>query len=180
MSILTYDANNIPLFVRARPYIKPAGVLLDVGAGVRPQRFVPCRRHVCMEAHDEYCVVLREGGFETIQAEAPAGLLNIGPVDTVAAIDVIEHLSMADGFQLIRVAMLIAQQQVVFFTPLGFMPQDGGGEKDPWGYQGQRWQEHRSGWTPDDFPGWRCVVDEKFHFREGKPFGAFFAIWDRP
>ena len=47
------------------------------------------------------------------------------------------------------------------------------------GYQGQRWQEHRSGWTPDDFPGWRCFVEEHFHKRDGQYFGAFFAIWDR-
>jgi hypothetical protein len=180
-ALLTYNADGVPLYVKAKPFIKRAGVLLDVGAGVRPQRFVECDRHVCMEAHDEYCDVLRANGFETICAAVPAGLVGFDmAIDSVVAIDVIEHLTREDGLAAVAEMVRIARGQVVIFTPLGFLAQDGGVHVDPWGYQGQHWQAHRSGWTPDDFPGWRCFVDEDFHTRErGFKFGAFFAIWDR-
>lgn len=178
--ILTYEADRVPLYPEVKTYLQHADVLLDVGPGVRPQRFVSCRRHVCLEAHGEYCNVLRANGFETIQAEVPAGLADIEiPIDTAVAIDVVEHLTREDGLAMIAEMVRLARQQVLIFTPLGFMPQDGGKDADPWGYQGQRWQVHRSGWTPADFPGWRCFVDEHFHRVGDKYFGAFFAIWDK-
>jgi hypothetical protein len=179
--ILTYDPDHVPLYMSAKPFVRRASVLLDVGAGVRPQRFVECDRHVCLDAHAEYCDVLRENGFEAIEGEAPAALarLDIDRVDTVIALDVIEHLTREDGVALIAEMQRIAQSQAIVFTPLGFMPQDGGEETDAWGYHGQHWQAHRSGWTPDDFPGWRCFVSEDFHHGAGRPFGAFFAIWNR-
>jgi hypothetical protein len=178
--VLTYNANGVPLYVKAKPHIKYADVLLDVGAGIRPQSFVEWRRHVCLEPHGEYCEVLRANGFEVIQGEAPAALMSMDPVDTVACIDVLEHMTRDDGMAAVEQMKRLARGQVVIFTPLGFMPQDGGSDMDPWGYQGQRWQQHRSGWTPDDFPGWRCFVDDDFHTRErGAKYGAFFTIWDR-
>jgi hypothetical protein len=179
--ILTYEPDEIALYLKVRPFLKRANVLLDIGAGVRPQRFVECKRHVCIEAHGEYCDVLRENGYETIQALVPDGLigLDIGNIDTAIAVDVIEHLPKGDGFMLLSEMQRMAKQAVIF-TPLGYMPQDGGKDVDPWGYQGQFWQKHRSGWTPDDFHGWRCFVDEDFHTRErGSKAGAFFAVWDR-
>lgn len=178
-ALLTYAENDIGLYLKAKPYLKRAAVLLDVGPGVRPQRFVKCDRMICLEPHAEYCDILLDAGLETIRGEAPAGLVGLEPVDTVTAIDVIEHLTREAGLWTIAEMKNLAQSQVVIFTPLGFMPQDGGEKTDAWGYQGQHWQEHRSGWTPDDFPGWRCFVDEHFHNRDGQDFGAFFAIWDR-
>lgn len=175
--LLTYDENHVPLYPELQRHLKYADVLLDIGAGVRPQRFVKCDRHVCLEPHAEYCDVLRDNGFEVIQAEAPAGLAVLDPVDSVTCIDVIEHLSRDDGLLLIEEMKRLARGQVLVFTPLGFMPQEGGGARDPWGYQGQHWQEHRSGWTPQDFPGWRTFVDPHFHQRDREYFGAFFALW---
>lgn len=178
-ALLTYDPNAFPLYQKAKPQLKAADVLLDVGAGIRPQKFVPCRRHICLEPHAEYCDILRENGVETINAEAPAGLraLKSASVGTAIAIDVIEHLSRDDGLEMLEEMKRLAFGQVVIFTPLGFQPQDGGAETDAWGYQGQRWQVHRSGWTPEDFPGWSCFVDDQFHKRGSAFDGAFFAIW---
>lgn len=189
MSPLQYDFRRWPLFVQALQHIRPAGVLLDVGAGIRPQQFIACRRHVCVEPHGEYVEILRAAGHEVIQAEAPEGLsgIDVGePIDTVVSVDVIEHLEKAAGCAMVDELMRLATRQVVIFTPLGFMPQHGGYERDPWGLQGQKWQEHRSGWTPADFPGWRCLVEERFHHRaydaenlEPRPCGAFFAILEK-
>ncbi len=45
-------------------------------------------------------------------------------------------------------ARYIATQQVVLYTPYGFVEQT----HDEWGLGGEEWQTHRSGWLPKDFP----------------------------
>jgi hypothetical protein len=60
--------------------------------------------------------------------------------DACVALDVIEHLTKADGLKLMEQMELIAARRVVFFTPNGFLPQ---GHKTP----GDR-QAHLSGWEP--------------------------------
>lgn len=165
------------LFRQAAGWLKPADVLLDVGAGIRPQNLVPCARHICAEPCAEYADALQHAGFEVIRARATEALALTGPVDTIVALDVIEHMERAEGEVFLQAAMQRAAHQVVIFTPLGFMPQHGGDDVDPWGLQGQHWQQHRSGWLPEDFIGWRVIVDPKFHSKHN--FGAFFAIWTR-
>lgn len=177
--ILGNEWRGIPIFERAKPHIRSAGVLLDVGPGVRPQSFVDCEYPICIEPHFEYCAELVRAGFRVLHGTAPRSvrlLAGVGiPVDTVVMLDVIEHMARDDGLEAIRSACDIAREQVIVFTPLGFMPQDGGEEADAWGMQGQHWQRHRSGWTPEDFPGWLHFVDE--HFAPGH--AAFLAIWSR-
>lgn len=166
------------LFRQAAGWVRRVDIVLDVGAGIRPQGLVPCERHVCAEPHGEYADALAAAGYVVIRARATAALGQMGPVDTVVALDVIEHMEREEGEAFLAAAVRKARHQVVVFTPLGFMPQDGtngpSGATDPWGLQGQHWQAHRSGWTPADFPGWRCVVDAHFHKKHRH--GAFFAI----
>jgi hypothetical protein len=180
-TLKTYDPWVWPLFVKARPYIKSVDVLLDVGAGIRPQRFITCRRHVCAEPHGEYADILEANGYSVIRGAAPDVFDRVGkigkPIDTVVIVDVIEHLEKEAGLETLRRAQEIARCQVVNFTPYGFMPQHGGHECDPWGMQGQHWQEHRSGWTEADFPGWHCLIDKNFATHRYP--AAFFAIWNK-
>ena len=150
--------------------LSPAETLLDVGAGIRPQTLIACRRHVCAEPHGPYADVLTAHGYEVIESPAPF-VFDAVEADTVCFFDVIEHMERADGLRSLEKARATARQ-VVVFTPLGFMEQEG----DAWGMGGEFWQKHRSGWTPDDFPDWACLVDGKFHEKRG---GAFVAIWKR-
>lgn len=167
------DANVLPLFREASLLANPCETLLDVGCGIRPQALVPCKRHICLEPHGEYAQALREHGYEVIEDKAPNGLID---VDTIVALDVIEHMERADGEAFVKRALECAKQ-VVIFTPLGFMPQEELGVTDAWGLNGQEWQRHRSGWIPDDFPGWTTIVQQSFHNRHGTSYGAFFAIY---
>lgn len=147
---------------------------LDVGAGIRPQPYKRFPRHVCVEPHDEYAGWLRSQGWEVIQGPAPSILWKAPQVDVAFLLDVVEHMTREDGTSAMEIAKQRARQ-VVVFTPLGFLPQSyAPGEKDAWGYNGAHWQTHRSGWTPDDFPGWDILADSGFHGTRG---GAFFAIW---
>jgi len=63
------------------------------------------------------------------------------------------------------------------------MPQSHPDGIDAWGLHGAAWQEHKSGWMPEDFNGnWELFVAEKYHFIDNKgkafenPFGAIWAI----
>jgi hypothetical protein len=85
-------------------------------------------------------------------------------VDSVVALDLIEHMRRAEGERLLKHLVRVARQQAVVFTPLGFYRHSyRSGETDRWGMKGGRWQTHRSGWTPDDFgPEWHVVDCEDF------------------
>ena len=63
------------------------------------------------------------------------------------------------------------------------MPQQHPDGKDAWGLDGGMWQEHKSGWSPEDFDdSWDIYASKVFHTadHEGKPFdepfGAFVAV----
>jgi hypothetical protein len=104
-------------------------------------------------------------------------------VDTVFLVDVIEHLEKEEGRNLLALTEKIARKQVVVFTPLGFMPQHHEDGKDAWGLNGADWQEHKSGWLPEDFSeDWQFFIAKEFHLIDNllqpleKPYGAFWAI----
>ena len=157
------------LFEQAKKIIKPGGLILDIGAGIRPQKLVKGHTIICVEPFGPYADKLVQMGHTVMRKTAQAALQETGPVDTVVMLDVIEHLEKAEGQIVVDLAQAKAQQ-VIIFTPLGFISQSG----DAWGMGGDEWQEHRSGWEPGEFEGWQILSDPQFH---GKRGGAFFAIW---
>lgn len=170
--------------------VKPARCVMDIGPGIRPQTIIPAPQMlVCVEAHDEYiaCLRTRFAGTNTviIRGQVPECLISLPDkcVDTVTMLDFLEHLDREDGLAALRECERIARQQVIVFTPLGFMPQEETGDEDGWGLHGMHWQKHRSGWTPDDFGDrWDVVVCKDFHTVNGqgerlvKPYGALWAV----
>jgi hypothetical protein len=129
---------------------------------------VRTRRTICVEPFGPYADWLRAREYKVVQARAVEALPTLTDVDTVVALDVIEHMERAEGEMFVKQAVVLAKRQVLIFTPLGFCPQSG----DAWGMGGDYWQEHRSGWTPEDFPGWRIMWLRDFH-----PSGhAFYAL----
>jgi hypothetical protein len=65
------------------------------------------------------------------------------PVDYVVSIDVIEHLPKSQGDEFLRQCFRIARKGVIVVTPNGYVKQ----AADLF----NPWQEHKSGWTIDDF-----------------------------
>ena len=106
-------------------------------------------------------------------------------IDTVVALDFIEHLTKEEGLAFLLEAERIARKQVIIFTPLGYYPQsyETSDEKDRWGMLGGQWQTHHSGWEPTDFPPeWKIIgcrnfhmVDQHFQALE-QPHGCIWAI----
>ncbi len=173
--------------------ILPCNIAVDIGTGIRPHDFINGVICICCEPYAEYVDVLKQqvdDRYDKIYVveqktwgDALECLTGIS-VDTVFLIDVIEHLTKEEGEVLLRQTEAIARQQIVIFTPLGFVAQhtlEGG--KDAWGLNGADWQEHKSGWLPEDFDSsWDIFACKDYHEfsnigeKLDKAFGAFWAI----
>lgn len=174
--------------------LHPAESILDIGCGIRPQRFLTPKVHICWDPYLPYLQKARENTSDAdgrswlfINADWREACERFPPrsVDTVFLLDVIEHVPKHEGRVLLARTLCIARKQVVVFTPLGFMPQHHPDGVDAWGMLGGAFQEHQSGWLPEDFgEGWRVLACSDFHGKGHSgnsmdmDFGAILAIAD--
>jgi hypothetical protein len=187
---VTYASRDLALHLVAGK-VKPVDVVLDLGPGIYPQSFVKARVHICVEAHLPYLEHIKrkhrgEPRYVLINStwDQVIRMLPDKSVDTVFALDFIEHLEKEDGLKMLCEAQRVARRQVVVFTPHGLFPQSYDPSKlDRWGMDGGYWQTHRSGWDLEDFgEHWDFVVcpdclllDENNQPME-KPMGAIWAF----
>jgi protein-L-isoaspartate O-methyltransferase len=171
--------------------VRETETVLDIGCGIAPMNYFRPKMHFMVEPWAEYAdilayryagdksvMLLRTGGLEALK------LLGDNSVDSIFLLDVIEHMEKDMGQQVIAQAERVAREQIIIFTPLGFMPQHvEHGQKDGWGLSGTEMQEHRSGWEPNDFSAeWSFYICNEFHSVDFKgekletTYGAFFAI----
>lgn len=173
-------------------------VVLDIGCGIKPQNYIRPLTHICCEPYGEYISNLQQKIAALESRDRSYVLLNMGwseavryfppkSVDTVFLVDVIEHLEKEDGQKLLAATENIARRQIIVFTPLGFMPQHHDDGKDAWGLSGASWQEHKSGWLPEDFgENWQIRAAKEFHMTDSmgrtleNPYGAMWAIKTNP
>lgn len=127
-------------------------VVMDIGAGLRPMGWYKPWRHICVEPYTPYARLLERAGYYTVNMTAGAALCAQKPgfVQAIYLLDVIEHMTRLEGEAVLQAALDLKPKQIIVATPVGFYPQEG----DAWGLGGEYWQRHRSGWTPEDFPGW--------------------------
>ncbi|CAO4192090.1 methyltransferase domain-containing protein [Methylorubrum extorquens] len=174
---------------RAAELILQVSSVMDIGCGIRPQQFVSPETLICVEPFKDYVDILKDNlkncNVVIVPADAHAALsaMPSRSVDSIFLLDVIEHMTEQAGLAVISECERVARKQIILYTPLGFMPQEVHAlERDAWKLNGGKFQEHLSGWTPDDFSGYHilCCDDlHKFDFR-GRPidpaFGGFYAI----
>lgn len=194
MAVKWTTATNMPDEVK-RLLITPR-TLLDIGCGIMPQQLVRPSVHICCEPYHQYVSNLqqkiknqKDREYVVINASWNQAI-EIFPgnsVDSVFLIDVIEHLEKDIAVQLLNNTEPVARKQIVLFTPIGFMPQHHPDGKDAWGLDGADWQEHKSGWTPDDFDdSWSIVAAKEYHYTDNlgrkleSPYGAMWAIKNKP
>ena len=138
---------------------KKCKTILDVGCG-RGDFAVTFRRHdaaswlIGVELYVPNLRYLKTRGLydDLIAADARYLPLRDCSFDAVLAIEVIEHLSKPEGFNLIQSMLDIAQYEVIVSTPVGFMEvyhrelslsslSEGEAEL----------LDHKSGWVPSEF-----------------------------
>lgn len=193
MNIYWLEKNKLDLVIRQK--IKETEVVLDIGCGIRPQNIHQHLVHICCEPFSQYVEKLLKiikmkkisNKYVVIQCDWASVIKMFPPasVDTIYLIDVIEHLPKNEALKLLKKTEKIARQQIIIFTPLGYLPQKHPDGKDAWGMKGGKMQEHRSGWDPSDFDNsWEIFATEKYHTRDNlghfykKPYGAFYAVKD--
>ena len=125
--------------------------VVDVGAGIRPLRPFPAN-YVRIEPSEVYAAILSQSG-ESVINDVAINALDGMKTNTVLMFDVIEHMEKDEGEKALALAKKAATDQVVVFTPRGFMNQ----ESDAWGLDQDYWQKHRSGWNDADFDGARLL-----------------------
>lgn len=166
---------NDPYDREVHSKITPCSRLIDIGPGIRPFDGFQATTHLCIEPHGEYVDVLSKMGYPVVWAPALTAIPLLLNFEVILFIDVIEHMTKQDGLICLEYAQEFATKQVVVFTPLGFMEQQTGKNGlDAWGMYGGHWQEHKSGWTPDEFSGWDILVGRHYH----GAYDAFTAIWN--
>lgn len=179
-------------FETALNRLAPAEIVLDIGCGIRPQSFLRPLVHICCEPFDQYLERLEETlrgehdrSYLLLKATWSEAVRLFPPksVDTVFLVDVVEHVEKKEAVSLLGQTARIARRQIALFTPLGFYPQDPAGGPDAWGLNGGKWQEHRSGWSPEDFDeSWEVYATREYHTNDPqgnpleKPFGAMWAL----
>lgn len=185
--------NRDEFFAKAIERIQQVDTILDIGCGIVPHNYITPYVYICCEPFHEYVKVLKEKLEDNTDSlfivldydwEKAVTTFKEGAVDTIYLLDVIEHLDKETGQRLLSMTECIARRQVVIFTPLGFVEQKRlHGDKDAWGLNGADWQEHKSGWLPEDFDeSWSIIACKDFHQynnigeRLDEPFGAFWAI----
>jgi hypothetical protein len=171
------DLSNI-----ARAFILNVRSCVDIGPGIYPQPFISCPLHILVEPWEPYAQILSRTHADKL-CFLDNGLnflrnLFDNSIDTLFLLDIIEHLEKKDGYLLIQESIRVARKQIIIFTPLGFMPQHFTDlEKNGlWGdIKHGETQTHRSGWTPDDFPGALNIIANNYH---ENGYGAFYSIID--
>jgi hypothetical protein len=188
---VNYFDNSDDLERFVHEIVEPVNVVLDIGPGIYPiNHYVP-NLHILVEPYQEYVEILQErmgeGWNHLILKGHALDVLKFLPensVDSVFLIDVIEHVEKNEGQILLKEVDRVTRKQIIVFTPLGFMPQHIELDKrDRWGLHGGDFQEHKSGWLPDEFSSeWEIYACEKYHSLDDDgnplemPFGAFYAI----
>lgn len=190
MAVVWVEKDNLLPAVIDR--LEEVEVVLDIGCGIMPQKYVRPLVHVCFEPFEQYVELLQEKTrrecdrtYVIMKGNWADAVRHFPPksVDTVFLIDVIEHLEKEEAFELLKATENLVRRQIVIFTPLGFMPQCHQDGKDAWGLDGGEWQQHRSGWYPEDFhDSWDFFAASDFHSTDNlgrqleKPYGALWAI----
>ena len=101
-----------------RAGLQLARTVLDVGPGIRPQTLLSPDVHICVEPYEPYVARLRnELADDSRFLFLNAGWDRVLPIfadqsiDSVVALDVIEHLERRDGQRLVAEALRIARSK---------------------------------------------------------------------
>lgn len=139
--------------------------MLDVGtewglSAIETKRVFPDARIYGVEAHAPSATEAEASGAyqSVLYAEAIGALEYLWAdqqADVVLAAEIVEHHEKAEGLELLRLVEERARHLAIVTSPIGLLAQ---GELD-----GNPWQVHRSGWTPEELEalGWTTYAADR-------------------
>lgn len=163
--------------------------LLDLGCGrASPAGLLVAdlERSVGVDLHEDALGASADSGFhheyvcsDVLSVEPRFGAASF---DCVTALDLIEHLTRAEGFRLLESMERMARRKVIVYTPNGWLSQTA--------YDENQLQEHLSGWSVEDFRargyrvygvhGWRPLRGERARIRwRPRPFWTLLSLWSQ-
>jgi ubiquinone/menaquinone biosynthesis C-methylase UbiE len=121
--------------------------VLDLGSGTSNRYIKQLKKAKYTVGLDLYAPYLRKSNKSSehddlIRADVRKLCFREGSYDCVIASELIEHLSKAEGYELLRSIERISKDIVIVTTPNGFAPQD---------HDENALQHHKSGWTLREF-----------------------------
>jgi len=129
-----------------RRTLRDCQTVLDLGCGHNsPAKFLDGKHLVGMDGYEPDLKRAKERGThdEYLLGDIRSAANHAGQrkFDACIALDVIEHLTKEDGWQMLKSMEQLAAKRVVIFTPNGFIPQFS---------QNGDLQQHLSGWEPTE------------------------------
>lgn len=151
-----HDPAQILFKLALRKELKNCTSVLDIGCGASPtMRELGVPRSVGAEGYQPFIEKTKRENLQddVVECDVRDISKHFRPqqFDACVAIDLIEHVTKADGMELIRSMETIAKKRVIFFTPNGFLPQQHSTNDDL--------QEHLSGWEVPEMQklGYRVI-----------------------
>lgn len=139
---LIHFINNIPLAW----HVRTSRTILDVGCGVHSPINYFVRPHQVLDGLDISAWAVGQQLETRYRSIVVADIHTFSPknrYDTVTALDFIEHFEKMDGLNVLEKLESIASDRVIIVTPNGFVPQ----KAEP----NNPFQEHKSGWSVEEF-----------------------------
>ena len=146
-----FDPAQILVRLYFRKALRGSGRVLEVGCGRTPNmKWLGIEHSTGIDAFAPYLEEARQKklheNFVLGDVRELEKYFKANEFDTVAALDLIEHLTKEDGLKLMRSMEKIARRKVVIFTPSGFISQST--------YDKNSLQEHLSGWEAEEMKGY--------------------------
>jgi len=123
-----------------------ADSVLDIGCGYNsPLQYVLAKRMIGVDFFDDYIKSSEEKKIHSEYIKVDITTVNFEPksYEIVLCSEVVEHLKKDIGLKLLEKMEKWAAKKVIVTTPNGFLPQPQ--------YDGNKFQEHQSGWSVEDF-----------------------------
>jgi hypothetical protein len=180
------ELNNFWSQIKSK--LLPTKVVADLGSGIRPNNFIEADLLICVEPFQGYHAYLKNKYQHTntlvVNQDALKFLENqpSSSIETIVAVDVLEHLNKQEGYKLLEQMKRVCSIQALIVTSNGYMPQHVSTQDlDEWGYEGNVYQTHLSGWELSDFDGWEVITSPKYFYENDFQWGegALSAIYHK-
>ncbi|MDI6603122.1 MAG: class I SAM-dependent methyltransferase [Patescibacteria group bacterium] len=133
------------LFEYLRKELSDCNTVLDLGCGYNsPIQYCNIPFSIGVEKFEPYLKESKEKKIHNQYIKADITKIEFKPksFDAVIAIDVLEHLSKEEGYELLKRMEKWARKKIIIFTPNGYVYQDD--------YDNNPLQEHKSGWNAEE------------------------------